>query len=103
ATLAPPGEEQDFVKRVVGLPGDTVEIRDGKTLVNGREDTDGFCLDRPDYDMPPMLVPAGKLFVMGDNRCRSNDSHRWGALDEDLLIGRAVLVFWPPTRAGIIR
>lgn len=99
----PDTEERDFVKRVVGLPGDTVEIHSGVTLVNGEALKEPFAHERPDYDMPPYVVPKDKLFVMGDNRNHSNDSHRWGALDRSLLIGRAVLIFWPPSRAGAIR
>ncbi len=95
-------EEKDFVKRVVGLPGDTVEIHDGITYINGRIDDEPFTKERPFYDLPPFTVPPGKLFVMGDNRNHSNDSHHWGALDEDRLIGRAVFIFWPPSRAGVI-
>ncbi len=96
-------DEKDFVKRVVGLPGDTVEVHNGVIYVNGRPDEEPYAKERPYYDFPPFTVPAGKLFVMGDNRNHSNDSHRWGALDEARLIGRAVFIFWPPSRAGVIR
>jgi signal peptidase I len=97
------GEEKDFVKRIVGLPGDTVEIHDGKTFVNGKAEPAPFCSEPVNYDMPPTVVPDGRYFVMGDNRNHSNDSHRWGTLEQDRVIGRAVMVFWPLTRAGVLR
>lgn len=96
-------EEQDFVKRVIGLPGDVVEISSGVTYVNGEPQNEPYTCEAPGYDLSPYTVPPGKLFVMGDNRNHSNDSHRWGALDCNRLIGRAVLIFWPPGRIGTIR
>lgn len=98
----PTGEEKDFVKRIVGLPGDTVEVRGGTVYVNEHPDQEAFNPEMPDYDMPPYTVPHGKYFVMGDNRNHSSDSRRWGPLDADRLIGRAVVIFWPPARAGVI-
>src|SRR5258708_27754795 len=97
------GEEKDFVKRIVGLPGDTVEIRGGVTYINGKAVKEPFTKEPIDYDLPPTVVPEGRYFVMADNRNHSNDSHRWGTLEQDRVIGRAVMVFWPPSRAGVIR
>lgn len=99
----PDGEEKDFVKRVIGLPGDTVEIHRGTIYVNGKPEQEPYVLEPPYYDMPPRIIPEGKLFVLGDNRNHSNDSHRWGELDRDRVIGQAVYIFWPPSRAGAIR
>jgi len=99
----PGGEEKDFVKRVIGLPGETVEIHGGVTYINGKVLREPYADEPPTYDMPPFVVPEGSVFVMGDNRNHSNDSHRWGALDRSLLIGKAVLLFWPPSRAGLVR
>jgi signal peptidase I len=96
-------EETDFIKRVIGLPGDLIEIHHGILYVNGKAQTEPYCREQPFYELPPYVVPAGKLFVMGDNRNHSNDSHRWGALDKRRLVGRAVCIFWPPSRAGSIR
>ena len=95
--------EMDLVKRVVGLPGDTVEVRDGITYVNGAALRERYVRAPADYDMPPYVVPENMLFVMGDNRRCSSDSHAWGAVDRSLLIGRALMIFWPPSRAGILR
>jgi signal peptidase I len=97
-----PEEEQDFVKRVIGLPGDTVEIRDGVTYVNGLVQSEPYTREPPSYDMPLRIVPEGRLFVMGDNRNHSNDSHRWGTLECSRVLGKAVFVFWPPSRIGFL-
>ena len=96
-------EGKDFVKRVIAVPGDVVSVHDGVTFVNGAAQKEPYTQEAPDYDFAPFTIPEGKLFVMGDNRNHSNDSHRWGTLDRDLLIGRATCVFWPPSRAGGIR
>jgi len=99
----PDGEEKDFIKRVIGLPGDTVEIYGGVIYVNGIPEKEPYILEPPYYDLPPRVIPEGKLFVLGDNRNHSNDSHRWGELDRSRVIGQAVMIFWPPSRAGFIR
>ncbi len=84
-----------FVKRVIGLPGDTVEITGGKVLVNGEE----FVIegaDSPRYTRPPQVVPEGQLFVLGDNRNESSDSHIWGYVPIENVIGRVDFIYWPP-------
>lgn len=84
-----------YVKRVVGLPGDTVEIRKGQVLVNGEE----FVVDTasvPAYTKPKETVPEGMLFVLGDNRNESSDSHIWGYVPMENIIGKAELIYWPP-------
>jgi signal peptidase I len=96
------GEEKDFIKRVIGVPGDVIEITRGVAYVNGRAQKEPYVRETMHYDLPPYTVPEGKLFVMGDNRNHSNDSHRWGALDRSRVIGRAVCIFWPPSRLGSI-
>jgi signal peptidase I len=84
-----------FVKRVVGLPGDTVEVRNGRTLVNGEvfEVSDAVT---PTYTQRPETVPDGQLFVLGDNRNESSDSHIWGYVPIENVIGRVELIYWPP-------
>lgn len=85
-----------YVKRVVGLPGDTVEIREGRTLVNGKEFIVDQVTERPFYSRSEETVPDGMLFVLGDNRNSSQDSHIWGYLPTDNVIGRADIIYWPP-------
>jgi signal peptidase I len=89
-----------FVKRVVGLPGDTVEVRTGKTLVNGQVfQVDGA--DTPTYNYGPKKVPQGQLFVLGDNRNNSVDSHYWGFLSDKDVIGAVFMTYWPLTRLHV--
>ncbi|MEW6583753.1 MAG: signal peptidase I [Actinomycetota bacterium] len=85
-----------FVKRVIGLPGDRIEVRDGQTLVNGRP----FVVenaDRPEYSTSFPQVPDGKVLVLGDNRNQSCDSHQWPDpfVPIDNVIGQAELTYWP--------
>lgn len=92
-----------LIKRVVGLPGDRLEVRDGQLLRNSNVVNEPW-LDEPiDYTMAPVTVPEGTLWVMGDNRNASLDSHLWGSLPENLVIGTAVWRYWPLTRFGPIR
>lgn len=91
-----------FVKRVIGLPGDTVAIRDGKVFVNGKE----YKVDNariPRYSYPPVKVKDGMLFVLGDNRNESYDSHEWGQLPEENVFAKAVFVIWPLDHIGALR
>jgi signal peptidase I len=97
----PPSEVHDLIKRVVGLPGDTVEGRDGVVYING-EPLDESYLDVGTITSPfeAVTVPEGHLFVMGDNRGNSRDSRFFGTIDGDLLVGRAFVIVWPLGRAG---
>jgi signal peptidase I len=101
---------KDYIKRVIGLPGDTVMIREGLVYVNGE------LLDEPYLQgVPttcrgddacnggnPITVPAGTLFVMGDNRANSSDSREWGALPLEGIIGKAWVSYWPRDYWGVI-
>ena len=93
--------ESDLIKRVVGLPGETLEIRDNRVFI------DGVALDEPYLesgtampDFGPVLVEADHYFMMGDNRLRSSDSRRTGAVSQDRLVGRAFVTVWPPAGWG---
>src|SRR2546428_13353368 len=96
---------KDFIKRVIGLPGDTGEVVPGKVVVNGnrlREPYLGPAVSVNDF--PPFHVPADSLFVMGDNRGDSNDSRgTLGPVPLDKVIGRAFVIIWPPSRWGLLR
>jgi len=87
---------RDFIKRVIGLPGETVEIRQGKVYINGQLMPEPFGPNPGSYSAPPVTVPAGEVYVMGDNRNNSSDSHIWGPLPINLIIGKALASYWPP-------
>jgi signal peptidase I len=97
-------EHEDFIKRVIGLPGETVELRDGRLFVDGvriREPYLKGAVDTRDYG--PVMVPEGALFVLGDNRLNSNDSRfGLGFVPVDKVVGRAFAIVWPPSRVGWI-
>jgi signal peptidase I len=93
--------ESDLIKRVIGLPGETVEIRDSTVLINGFPLREPYlAADLRMRDEGPWEVPAGHYFVMGDNRNSSNDSRRFGAIDGDRIVGKAFSVVWPPSHWG---
>ncbi len=89
-----------FVKRVVGLPGELVQVHDGRVLIDGKPYTVAGA-SVPRYDYGPKRVPAGMLFVLGDNRNNSVDSHYWDFLPEKDVIGEVFMTYWPLTRARI--
>jgi signal peptidase I len=90
-----------YVKRVMAVEGDTVEVRGGTLFINNKPVKESYLNCKPDYEMAPVKVPKGDLFVMGDNRCNSNDSHVWGFLPKKNVQAEAFFRFWPPARIGI--
>ena len=87
----------DYVKRVIGLPGDNVIVRDSKVWVNDHQLNEPYISAPPEYD-GAWKVPEGNLFVLGDNRNPSADSHVWGFVPLENLIGKAFAVYWPVTK-----
>lgn len=103
----PDDTSQRFIKRVIGLPGETVEIRDGKVYVDGsdRPLRDDFCPETPTGDFGPYRVPEDSYFVLGDNREISRDSRYWKNpfVSRDEIIGEAALRYWPLSRLGWLK
>jgi len=91
----------DLIKRIIGAPGDQIIVGDGKVVVNGVALTEPYINAAPHYS-GQWSVPDGFLFVLGDNRNDSSDSHAWGLLPVRNVIGKAVLIYWPPPEWAMI-
>ena len=89
-----------YIKRVIGLPGETLEVKSGKVMINGEVLEENYIQAPPNYTWGPEVVPEGEYLVLGDNRNSSSDGHVWGFLPRERIIGRAIIRFWPPTRIG---
>ncbi len=106
---APVNEEDDYIKRIIGLPGERVSVNNGRVYINGQllEEkylsstlyTSGGLFLPNDKEV---IVPENHFFVMGDNRPYSSDSRAWGFVPRENIIGKAWLVYWPPQKAGIV-
>ncbi len=92
--------EKDFIKRVIALPGETIEIQEGRVFIDGKRVREPYLNPQKDLSsFGPQKIPQGKLFVMGDNRANSNDSRRGlGLIPIDKVVGRAFVIIWPPSR-----
>jgi signal peptidase I len=97
----PLDRDRRYIKRVIGLPGDVVTIHDGEVHVNDALLFEPYVAAAPTYS-GEWTVGEGEVFVLGDNRNFSSDSQNWGNLDLEDIIGKAVLVYWPPAEIGLI-
>ncbi|MGL4504075.1 MAG: signal peptidase I [Planktothrix sp.] len=94
------GADQAFIKRIIGKPGQTIEVKNGRVYIDNQPQFERYIAEEPHYQLAPVKVPENCYFVMGDNRNDSNDSHVWGFLPKENIIGRAVFRFWPIERFG---
>jgi signal peptidase I len=98
----PTNPEEDYIKRLVGIPGDVIDIENGVVRVNSELLEEPYISEPPQY-AGEWTVPDGYLFVLGDNRNSSYDSHSWGYLPQENVIGKAIVIYWPPKEIQIIR
>jgi signal peptidase I len=95
-------QQTPLIKRVVGLPGETISVDNGQVFIDGMPLLEAYIKEAPAYQMAPLKIPSGYLFMMGDNRNNSADSHVWGPLPLDHVKGRAFFRYWPAQRTGFI-
>ena len=89
---------ETYIKRIVGLPGERVEVRDGAVSVDGRALPEPYVQYRDRRSAPAVVVPPHAYYVLGDNRAESDDSRNWGVLHDDAIVGKALVGIWPPRR-----
>jgi len=94
---------RDFIKRVVALPGEDVEVRGGLVYINGHALTEPYILSKPAYSYPRKKVPPSSYFVLGDNRNNSHDSHVWDWAPKEYIIGKAWVSYWPMETWGTVQ
>ncbi len=97
----PIGIKRNYIKRIIGIPGDKIEIVNGKIYVNAQVLKEPYVKYRSNENMPPTIVPADSFFVLGDNRPNSSDSRYWGFVPRKNVVGKAWVVFWPLNKIRI--
>jgi signal peptidase I len=98
----PRNPSEEYIKRVIGLPGDTVQVKNGSVYINNQHLDENYLDVKTNYT-GTWQVPEGQLFVLGDNRNNSSDSHDWGTVPLNYVVGKAILVYWPPNDWGLIQ
>lgn len=96
---------KSYIKRVIGVPGDTVEVDNGTVIVNNQRLDESYVLNefRDRQTMAPFRVQSDEYFVMGDHRSSSNDSRSWGPVPRKYIYGKAVFIYWPIAKMGIVK
>lgn len=99
---SPGAGDKDFIKRVIGLPGETVKIENGRVFIDGRELNEPYIVHHATYDLDAKKIPSDAYFVLGDNRPNSSDSHLGWFVPVDSIIGKAWISYWPPSLWGVV-
>jgi signal peptidase I len=100
-----PGDiSKSYIKRIIGVPGDRVEVREGDVWVNGNRIEEPYVPEeyRDKTSTAAQVIPPDRFFVMGDHRSSSNDSRTWGMVPRNLIYGKAIFVYWPLERMGLL-
>ncbi|HEX68070.1 MAG TPA: signal peptidase I [bacterium] len=98
----PEDKKEVMVKRVIGLPGEKIKIHGGKVYINGKPLEEPYIKEPPIYDYPETKIPPGHYFLLGDNRNNSQDSSIFGPVPRELIFGKDIFIYWPPSRWGRI-
>ena len=98
----PNGGDEDYIKRIIGLPGDRVEVKDGVVYVENLPLDEPYIKQSPSYNYSIEIIPENEYWVLGDNRNNSNDSHTGWTVPRENIIGKAWLIIWPPESWGVV-
>jgi signal peptidase I len=98
----PKSSDRKLIKRVIGLPGEVLEIRQGQVFIDQQQLDEPYITNPGRYSVPPTPIPADHYYVLGDNRNNSSDSHNWGTLSSERIVGKAWLSYWPPHVWGLV-
>ncbi len=98
----PLNPQRNYIKRIIGLSGETLQLKEGKLYINARLMREPYLNEAPQGNYGPFTVPADSVFVMGDNRNNSEDSRAFGPLKKELIVGQALFIYWPPTHVHLL-